>query len=166
MYLARPLKLKSDYLNILLDVAAQRTRERGDRAYERSLGVSLRDIRLLRMIGSAPGIAMGELSAEAGLEKTLASKLVGSLVQRELVARQIGQKDARNIQLTLTEAGADLVLRAEPLGKRLEAGFQRALTKDEIEVLRRTLRKLIDAEAASRDQFEAWLEQLTEAAPG
>lgn len=99
-----PLKVKTDYLNILLDLAAQRTRERGDRAYERVLGMPLRDVRLLRIIGTQPGISMGALSDGSGLEKTLASKVIGSLVKRGLVERQIGRKDARNVHLMLTEA--------------------------------------------------------------
>jgi len=80
-YMRAPLKVKTDYLNILLDLAAQRTRERGDRAYERVLGMPLRDVRLLRMIGTQPGISMGALSDGSGLEKTLASKVIGSLVK-------------------------------------------------------------------------------------
>lgn len=156
----KPLKLKSDYVNILLDVIAQRTRERGDLAYERCLGISLRDVRLLRMIGSAPGIAIGALSAQSGIEKTIASKLISSLVQRGLVAREIGRKDARNVHLSLTEAGTTLVLDAEPLGKKLETGFQRWITKDEMQALHQTLHKMIEAEAASRAQFDGWLEEI------
>lgn len=159
-----PLKLKSDYINILLDIAAQRTRELGDIAYERQLGVSLRDIRLLRLIGGRPGVVMGELAEESGIEKTLASKLVGSLVQRGLVARHIGQKDARQIHLELSDEGIDLVTRAEPLGGVLEGGFEKWLSPDEIQALRATLKKIIAAERGSRSQFEGWLEQLAEPA--
>ncbi|EKD97163.1 MAG: MarR family transcriptional regulator [uncultured bacterium] len=155
------LKIKTDYLNLLLDLAAQRTRERGDRAYERVLGMPLRDVRLLRMIGVQPGIAMGALSDESGLEKTLASKVVGSLVKRGLVERMIGQKDARNVHLVLTDEGADLVKRAEPLGKKLEAGFLLLLGNDQLEELRNSLQKVLDAELATREQFERWLDEIT-----
>jgi DNA-binding MarR family transcriptional regulator len=144
-----------------LVLAAQRTRERGDRAYERVLGMPLRDVRLLRMIGVQPGIAMGALSDESGLEKTLASKVVGSLVKRGLVERMIGQKDARNVHLVLTDEGADLVKRAEPLGKKLEAGFLLLLGNDQLEELRNSLQKVLDAELATREQFERWLDEIT-----
>lgn len=160
-----PIKVKTDYLNILLDLAAQRTRERGDRAYERVLGMPLRDVRLLRMIGKEPGIAMGALSDSSGLEKTLASKVVGSLVKRGLVERVIGQKDARNIHLMLTDKGVDVVKKAEPLGKKLEAGFSLMLGDDELHQLRSSLQKILDAEIATRDQFESWLDEITGQAP-
>lgn len=155
-----PLKVKTDYLNILLDQAAQRTRVRGDRAYERVLGMPLRDVRLLRMIGTHPGIAMGALAEDSGLEKTMASKVVGALVNRGLVERQIGQKDARNIHLVLTDQGVDVVKKAEPLGKKLESGFSLMLGEDELKELRSSLQKVLDAELASRDQFERWLDEI------
>ena len=105
-----PLQLKTDYINVLLDLASSRTRDRGSRVYEIELGLSIRDVRLLRMIGGAPGITMGQLVQTCAIEKTLVSKLVASLVQRELVQRQIGNEDARQIHLCLTQAGIDLVL--------------------------------------------------------
>ena len=74
-----PLRLKNDYLNVLIDLASQRTRDRGSRIYEIELGLSIRDVRLLRMIGAEPGITMGQLVQTCGIEKTLVSKLVGSL---------------------------------------------------------------------------------------
>ncbi|WP_439682655.1 MarR family transcriptional regulator [Cupriavidus oxalaticus] len=155
-----PLKLKTDYINILLDQAAERTRERGSRVYEAKFGISLRDIRLLRMIGITPGITMGQLVQQSAIEKTLASKLVGALVKQALVQREICADDARQVRLSLTDEGVDLVRRAEPLGIELESRFLYCLTPAEIEALRATLLKLIDAESASRDAFEASLARL------
>ena len=154
-----PLKIKTDYINILLDIAAQKTRERGDLVYECQLGVSLRDIRLLRLIGVQPGVVMGELTEQSGIEKTLASKLVSSLVQRGLVVRRIGQRDARKTHLELSPDGVDLVTRAEPLGALLERGFGKFLSADEIKSLRAILKKVIDAERVSRPEFDAWIAQ-------
>ncbi|MDQ0011832.1 DNA-binding MarR family transcriptional regulator [Variovorax boronicumulans] len=157
-----PLELKTDYINVLLDLASERTRDRGSRVYEIEVGLSIRDVRLLRMIGGAPGITMGQLVQTCAIEKTLVSKLVGSLVQRELVQRQIGSEDARQIHLCLTPSGIDLVLQAEPIGKEMEARFLDCLTVAEVDTLRRILHKIIDAEAGSRDIFEFLLAQLRE----
>ena len=158
--MATPLALKSDYLNLLLDLASQRSRERGNRVYEIVLGVPARDLRLLRTIGNAPGLTMGELAYQTTVEKTLASKQVGALVERGLVQRQIGATDARQIRLTLTAAGVDLVQRAEPLGRQLEDSFRYWLGDDEIATLRGLLTKIIEAELATREAFEAWVQQL------
>ena len=157
-----PLELKTDYINVLLDLASERTRDRGSRVYEIELGLSIRDVRLLRMIGGAPGITMGQLVQTCAIEKTLVSKLVGSLVQRELVQRQIGSEDARQIHLSLTPSGIDLVLQAEPIGREMEARFLDCLAVAEVAALHRILNKIIDAEAGSRDIFEFLLAQLRE----
>ncbi|QNK67549.1 MarR family winged helix-turn-helix transcriptional regulator [Variovorax sp. PAMC26660] len=157
-----PLQLKTDYINVLLDLASSRTRDRGSRVYEIELGLSIRDVRLLRMIGGAPGITMGQLVQTCAIEKTLVSKLVASLVQRELVQRQIGNEDARQIHLCLTQAGIDLVLQAEPIGREMEARFLDCLSAAEVGTLSRILQKIIDAEAGSRDIFEFLLAQLRE----
>ncbi len=157
-----PLQLKTDYINVLLDMASERTRDRGSRVYELELGISLRDVRLLRTIGGSPGITMGQLVQRSAIEKTLVSKLMSSLVQRKLVERSIGTKDARQIRLCLTDAGIELVLRAEPIGQEMEARFLDCLTVAEVKALHRTLHKIIEAEAASRDIFEFLLVQLRE----
>jgi DNA-binding MarR family transcriptional regulator len=157
-----PLQVKIDYLNFLFDAANERTRERGSRVYEIELGISTRDLRILRLIGVSPGITVGELVQRCMIEKTLFSKLTKSLVQRGLVERQIGQEDARQIQLCLTNSGIDMVLRAEPLAKELEARFLDCLTEAEMKALQRILHKIIDAEARSRDIFEFLLTQLRE----
>jgi DNA-binding MarR family transcriptional regulator len=156
----KPLHLKTDYLNVLLDLASERTRDRGSRVYEIELGVSIRDVRLLRMIGGAPGITMGQLVQSCGIEKTLVSKLVGSMVQRALVQRRIGTQDARQIHLELTDAGVALVLRAEPIGHEMEARFLDCLSASEAQTLTRILQKIIDAEAGSRDMFEVFIAML------
>lgn len=162
----KPLQLKTDYLNVLLDLASERTRDRGSRVYEIELGLSIRDVRLLRMIGGAPGITMGQLVHGCGIEKTLVSKLVGSLVQRALVQRHIGTEDARQIHLALSDEGAALVLRAEPIGHEMEARFLDCLSASEVQTLNRILQKIIDAEAGSRDMFEVFIAMLRDSKEG
>lgn len=158
----RPLDIKSDYLNVLLDVASERTRYRGSQVYETELGVSVRDLRLLRMIGTAPDISMGDLVNLCGIEKTLVSKLVSALVRRGWVQRHVGAADARQILLTLTDAGEALVLRAEPIGHEMEERFLDILSAAEIDMLRRVLLKLIAAESGSREIFDFLVTQLRE----
>lgn len=158
----KPLNLKDDYINLLLDVAAETRRERGTRIYEVAFGIPIRDIRLLRIIGNSPGIRMSHLVAMSGIEKTLASKLIGALVRRELVERHIGKEDARHVNLCLTQAGVELVSKAEPMGEKLDDGSVQCLSAREIVALKKTLRKLIASDVQSRESFEAWFKSWTE----
>lgn len=157
-----PLQIKTDYLNVLLDIASQRTQQRGSCVYELRLGVSLRDLRLLRAIGTHPNITVGELVTHCGIEKTLTSKRVSALVKKHLIGRRFSKRDARRVKLHLTEAGCDLVLQAEPLGKQLEAGFSDYLSANEIKQLRHILHKLIAAETDTRHLFDTYIKQLKE----
>lgn len=159
------LQLKSDYINVLLDLAAERTRYRGSCVYELKFDLSLRDIRLLRTVGGSPGMTIGQLVEQCAIEKTLTSKLVSALVQRGLIRRQVGEQDARQTHLYLTDAGLGLVMQAEPLGAKLEAGFLYCLSAEEVDSLRSILRKLIAAEQDTRPAFEARLAQMRQQTP-
>ncbi|MDM0112561.1 MarR family winged helix-turn-helix transcriptional regulator [Variovorax sp. J22R133] len=139
-----PLKLKQDYVTFTLDVINERFKVGASSLYERECGVTLREVRLLRFIGSEPGLTLSRLIEQAYLEKTLASKAVTALVRRGLVVRSIGTEDARQINLHLTDEGVDIVLKAEPLGRFAETTFRSALTAEERESLDRCLQKLAD----------------------
>ena len=157
-----PLKIKNDYLNVLLDIASERTRDRGSRVYELELGVSIRELRVLRSIAVKPGISIGEVVQACAIEKTLVSKHVSALVERDLVRRSVGDADARQIRLHLTPAGIELVQAAEPIGQEMEARFLDCLSVADVDNLRRILLRLIQAEAGSRDIFEFMLARLKE----
>ena len=124
--------------------------------------MSIRDLRLLRLIGAVPDISMGLLVEQAGLEKTLASKHVSGLVQRGLVDRHVSRSDARQILLTLSDEGEAIVRKAEPIGHEMEVRFLDALTENEVASLRRILCKLIKAEADSREVFDFLIAKLRE----
>jgi MarR family transcriptional regulator, temperature-dependent positive regulator of motility len=146
-----PLNVRADYIDMQFAATAERTREIGSLTYENYCGVSLRDLTVLRLIGNAPGITMGELVQAVSIEKTIVSKLVSALVNDGLVIRQVGIEDARQIHLSLTVKGITLVTEAVPLGQALESRFLARLTEDEVQTLRRILQKL-DGTDVGRDQ--------------
>lgn len=156
----KPLQLKSDYLNLLLDRASNRSLAFSEKVYDMLLGMRGRDLRLLRLIGNSPGLSIGELVYQSAVEKTLVSKAVTSLSERGLVKRHIGEADARQIRLSLTRQGISLVKRGEAIGKKLEASYESWLTADEIRTLRRILTKILEAEEATRDKRDGYLRQL------
>jgi len=137
------LKLKSDYINVLLDLAAERTRYRGSCVYELKFDLSLRDMRLLRTVGESPGMTIGQLVEQCAIEKTLTSKLVSALVQRGLISRQVGEQDARQTHLHLTDAGRDLRSQAEDIPRQLFAASD--LDPAELIALRDQLSSLVSA---------------------
>jgi DNA-binding MarR family transcriptional regulator len=153
----KPLNVHVDYVTITLDVVNERLKGQGSELYQRECGVSLRELRLLRFIGNDPGLTLTRLIECSFLEKTLASKAVTALVQRGLVVRSVGQADARQICLELTDDGVATVMSGERIGKIGLDAFREALSDEEHEIFRRCLQKLAQAgdEIVARAEREA-----------
>jgi DNA-binding MarR family transcriptional regulator len=141
----KPLNVHVDYVTIALDVVNERLKGQGSELYQRECGVSLRELRLLRFIGNDPGLTLTRLIECSFLEKTLASKAVTALVQRGLVVRSVGQADARQICLELTDDGVAMVMSGERIGKIGLDAFREALSDEEHEIFRHCLQKLAQA---------------------
>ena len=141
----KPLNVHVDYVTITLDLVNERLKGQGSELYQRECGVSLRELRLLRFIGNEPGLTLTRLIECSFLEKTLASKAVTALVRRGLVVRSVGQADARQICLELTDDGVATVMSGERIGKLGLDAFHEALSDEEHEVFRRCLQKLAQA---------------------
>lgn len=140
-----------DFLTFRLDVLSGQAKQLGTEVYENACGVTLRELRVLRLAYHQPGITQGEAVTLSYLEKTLVSKLVTSLVRRGLLVRQIGAEDARWVHLHLTDEGRDVVKKCNRLGRKMEQSFLSVLDPDEIAVFERCLAKLaarVEADAA------------------
>ena len=138
-----PVDVKLDYLTLKLDLANETAKAAASRIYERECGASLRDLRLMRFIGTEPGLTLTRLIERASLEKTLASKAITTLVERGWVTRSVGAHDARHISLQLTDAGESVILQADPIGRLMEETLLRRLSAEELVVFKRCLEKLL-----------------------
>jgi MarR family transcriptional regulator, temperature-dependent positive regulator of motility len=161
-----PLRVKLDYTTLLVDAFNEDAKALASAIYERECGVSLRELRLLRFIASEPGLVLSRLIRLARLEKTLASKAMTQLVRRGLVVRSVGTQDARHVALHLTERGRDVVLLAEPIGRRMEATFLAQLTGAEAAVFQRCLRKLSESHDAVVADIETYLRRRPSSSRG
>jgi DNA-binding MarR family transcriptional regulator len=155
-----PLNVKLDYLTLTLDLVNEQAKAAASRVYEQECGASLRDLRLMRFIGSEPGLTLTRLIEHTWLEKTLLSKAISTLVARGWVTRSVGATDARQISLELTDAGEAVVLRADPIGRFMEKTLLHRVTATELAVLRRCLDKLV----ATGEEMSASMEMLIELA--
>lgn len=154
------LDVKLDYLTLTLDLVNEAAKDAASRIYEQECGASLRDLRLLRFIGTEPGLTLTRLIELSSLEKTLASKAISTLVARGWVTRSVGTRDARHISLELTDEGEGVVLCAEPIGRFLERKLLARITRDELAVLKRCLDKLVASGTEMSGSLEALIEQM------
>jgi len=105
--------------------------------------ITIADHDVLRFIGPR-GNTIVEIAARNGVSKQATSQAVGSLVLRGLLAKQANEADGRSQIVVFTDKGARLVARATLIVKAIEARYEKALGRAELERTKASLRALID----------------------
>jgi MarR family transcriptional regulator, temperature-dependent positive regulator of motility len=153
-----------EYLTFRIDRLSELSKEAATQYYESEFGVSVRDLRILRLVNLEPGQTLGRLIELTMLEKTFVSKIVSSMVKRSLLRREIGQQDARQINLYLTPEGESLVKETYERGNALEKLMLSAMSAHELEVLNRCIDKLTSGLAEHLEKQKAKANRLERAA--
>jgi DNA-binding MarR family transcriptional regulator len=102
--------------------------------FEARFGWSVRELRVLRIVRSTPGVTFTTLAALTKFDRSLTSRLLSSLIKARLIERTNSAEDARIFTLKATVEGEALCARADPLTAELEALMMQPLAKDEREV--------------------------------
>src|SRR5262245_23562821 len=76
--------------------------------YRRLFAVSLAEWRTIALLGAHAPLSLNELARAAGLHKSQMSRVVSGLVRRELAEREVDERDARGVRLSLTRRGRRL----------------------------------------------------------
>ncbi|SEA19035.1 DNA-binding transcriptional regulator, MarR family [Variovorax sp. YR216] len=100
------------------------------RICEGRFGITRREWRLIATLASHGELSSSGLAEHAQLDRARTSKAVGSLVDKELVARSHPAGDRRQVLLCLTERGRDLYDELFPLVTRINAELLGALDAD------------------------------------
>ncbi|ABC21779.1 MarR family transcriptional regulator [Rhodospirillum rubrum F11] len=150
-----PRPIPIDYVTFRLDVIVSLAKGDASAVYEQACGLSIRDLRFLRIAAFDPGLPQGRLVAESYVEKTLVSKTISDLVRRGLLRREIDSQDARRVRLFVTAAGQAGVDACEILGRRLEAELMAGIGAEERLIFDRcidTMMTNVEAMVARRPQ--------------
>lgn len=137
-----PRPVPIDYVTFRMDVVVSQAKADASSVYEKACGVSIRDLRFLRIAAFDPGLPQGRLAEQSYVEKTLVSKTITQLVRRNLLRREIDPRDARRIRLYVTEAGQAIVDQCEVIGRRLEAELIEGLSAEDRIVFGRCIEKM------------------------
>lgn len=79
------------------------------RAVEREIGISGAQLFVLQQLAGAPARSVNELAERTRTHQSSVSTVVSRLVERGLVAREPAARDARRMEIALTEAGRALL---------------------------------------------------------
>ncbi|WP_160142315.1 MarR family winged helix-turn-helix transcriptional regulator [Pigmentiphaga humi] len=134
------------YFTYKLDMIKSEAVRQVNELYRKELGLVVRDLRVLRQIGDAPGIGVSALQAATFIEKTVLSKVVSRLIELGLAERTISPRDARAFELTLTAKGRKVREKADRIG----AGHEQEVmfgdfSQEELESLDYLLDKLMQS---------------------
>ncbi len=140
-------------LNMLASVTVDSVEDR----FVEHVGLDVRSIRVLRLVGDNPGITFADLTVMTALERSLTSRLIQNLVRGGQIERRNFETDARRFGLYITEAGQVARSRADRLTEiGLKLVFEK-LDPREVAAFVATMGKLADW--IDSDEFEDKVEK-------
>nr|WP_246461414.1 MarR family transcriptional regulator [Nocardia transvalensis] len=108
------------------------------------LGIGPRHFGTLRLLHAHDGQTQQQLCDTLRIHRNVMVGLVDDLEKRDLVERRRHPADRRAYAVHLLPAAYDLLARAEPIVREMEAVLLAPLDDDERAVLRRLLKKVAD----------------------
>lgn len=132
----------NDRLTFRLDVLAGEAISANDHLFMETVGCTIREVRVLRLIDDYPGITFIEICKATGLERSLASRIIRRLLAIEFVRRDNATDDARRYELSTTTLGKERRLVARALSDSLEEILFKPLERSELKQLKSMLDRL------------------------
>jgi DNA-binding MarR family transcriptional regulator len=136
------VRAHDDVLGYLLKHAYFALEQRTDAALA-DVGVTARDLGVLRVIAGGEAQSQQKVAAVLGVDRTSMVALVDALERRGIVARRPSEQDRRRNIVELTDEGRDVFRRAEHRYDEAERAFTSMLGDAGAAELRRALRAVL-----------------------
>lgn len=133
---------KNERLTYRLNIVAEEAIAANDAIFVRETGCRIRELRVLRLIDDTPGTTFAEIAKSTGVERSLTSRIIQSLLAAGLIERENSSKDARVFLLRTTAKGGEIRQVARRLSDRLEVILTEPLTREEMAQLNALLDRL------------------------
>jgi len=113
-------------------------------------GLTIAQLVALRVLGEVGSARIGDLATHVGIKPPAASALIDSLDAKGYIAREPDAEDRRVTRVSLTDAGHQQLMSAEAERREHMRRYFSVLEEDDLRVLVRINRTLIDAMIANR----------------
>jgi DNA-binding MarR family transcriptional regulator len=133
---------KNERLTYRLELVAQEAIRANDEIFLRETGLRIRELRVLRLIDDTPGTTFAEIAKATGLERSLTSRIIRTLLGNGLIERENSIEDARVFLLRTTARGQNIRRIARQLSDRLETILTHPLSEQELATLDGILERL------------------------
>lgn len=124
--------------------------------YGQRFGLTIREWRIMAVLGETPNISAGELAERTAIDKVAVSRAVRSLLGRGRLLRRFSTEDRRRSVLRLSKSGERLYGEIAPMAQSYENTLLARLSANERHQLDKALTRLmevqpeVDAEIFSR----------------
>lgn len=136
-----PFRL-SHFLPYRLAVLSERVSRRLSVEYERSLGITVAEWRVLVHLHRSGQVSVRDIQAYTNLEKSRVSRAVSRLQAAGLVEKSSSTADARLLEIGLSPQGEAALARILPQATQVEDNLLATLTPEEIETFFQVVEKL------------------------
>ncbi|HPQ97775.1 MAG: MarR family transcriptional regulator [Thiothrix sp.] len=139
---SRDIIFQHSALTHRLDVLATDAIRVTDPLFVEHTGCTIREYRVLRMIDEHGGITFKDILVITGLDRSLVSRLIRILLERQLIYRVNSEQDARRFGLFTSETGRQRCQKGRELSAAAENILLAALAPQEMVALNSMLEKL------------------------
>ncbi len=152
---AKKLRLE-DFLPYRLSILSNRISGAIANSYGRRFGLTIREWRIMAVLGETPDISASELAERTAIDKVAVSRAVRSLLGKGRLLRRFSVEDRRRSVLRLSKAGEKLYGEIAPMAQSYEKTLLARLSVNEQRQLNKALTRLmevqpeVDAEIFSR----------------
>lgn len=113
-----------------------------DAIFVERLGLTIRELRVLRLIDDNPGTTFVDIAAATAMERSATSRIIQRLIGDKLVRRKNSKADARRFELYTTEAGQAIRAKGRAVSDGLEEILREPLSQQDAEMLDDALQRL------------------------
>lgn len=132
----------SSFLPYRLAVLSERVSRRLSVEYERTHGLNVAEWRVLVHLLRCGAVSVRDIHDCVNLEKPRVSRAVSRLKANGLVAKSPGEKDARLVSITLTQAGRDALETIVPAAQTIEDRLMTVASPDEMKTFFRVMERM------------------------
>ncbi|MDH7796533.1 MULTISPECIES: MarR family winged helix-turn-helix transcriptional regulator [unclassified Beijerinckia] len=133
----------SEFLPYRLSITMQAVSEGLATRYSHEFGITVPEWRVISALGEHQEMTARDIALHARMNKTMVSRAVATLLQRNVISRRENSGDRREAFLKLARRGHDIYAAIVPMALDYERKLLRDLPKADIALLDKTLTLLL-----------------------
>lgn len=132
------------YLPYRLSILSNKVSTLVAESYKDRFALSITQWRIMAVLGEYPGVSADEISLKTQIEKSLISRAISKLLERNLIQRRVSKEDKRRTEIELSTTGFEVYSEIVPLSLEYEGKILSCLSEDEQDQLSQLIDRLYE----------------------